>query len=286
MSSPARSPASVFLLSALAMLAFAANSLLARLGLATTGIDAATFTAVRLLSGALLLGLIVRGRNVSPLSAGGWPAALALFVYAAAFSVAYVVLEVGTGALLLFGAVQLTMTGRGLWRGERFSALQLVGLLAALGGFVYLLLPGVAAPPPLPAALMVLAGTAWGVYSLLGRGVQAPTLATVGNFARAAPLALLLLLAASLIPDLALRLDALGVLYALLSGALTSSLGYLVWYAVLPSLRATTAATVQLSVPVIAGLGGVVILGEPLTLRLALATVMILGGIALVLRAR
>lgn len=269
------------------MLAFAANSVLCRLALYTTSVDAATFTVVRLGAGALVLGLVAysRGRNRTHRSAGSWPSAAALFVYAAAFSFAYVVLPTGTGALLLFGAVQLSMIGYGLWRGERFSSLQTLGFAAALGGVVYLLLPGLSAPPLGPATLMVAAGTAWGVYSLRGRGSSDPAAVSAGNFLRTLPLAAALALAALLTP-MTVQLDTLGIFYAALSGALTSGLGYLIWYAALPSLRATAAATVQLSVPVLAALGGVVFIGEPITLRLVLAAAAILGGVALVLRAR
>lgn len=287
MNAATRSGSVVYALTALAMLAFAANSVLNRLALRTTEIDATTFTAVRLLSGALALWLVVRLRNLPASSPGGsWLSAAALFVYAAAFSFAYVALETGTGALLLFGAVQLTMIGYGLGRGERLAWGQTLGLAVALGGFVYLLLPGLSAPPPGPALLMALAGAAWGAYSLRGRGARDPASASAGNFVRAVPLAAALALLALLLPGAALRPDGLGMAYAALSGAVTSGLGYVVWYAVLPSLRATSAATVQLSVPVLAAVGGVLLVGEPLTLRLLLASAAILGGIALVLRGR
>jgi drug/metabolite transporter (DMT)-like permease len=284
---PTRSSAFVYALTALAMLAFAANSVLNRLALRATEIDAATFTAVRLLSGALALWLVVRLRNspASP-SGGSWLSAAALFVYAAAFSFAYVTLETGTGALLLFGAVQLTMIGYGLGRCERLGWGQTLGLVMALGGLGYLLLPGLSAPPPGPALLMALAGAAWGAYSLRGRGAHDPASASAGNFLRAAPLAAALVLFRLLLPGAALQPDGLGIVYAALSGAVTSGLGYVLWYAVLPSLRATSAATVQLSVPVLAAVGGVLLVGEPLTLRLLLASAAILGGIALVLRRR
>ena len=275
-----------YALTALAMVAFAANSVLNRLALQTTSVDAATFTAVRLLSGALILGLVGLARAKPVLAAGSWPSAAALFVYAAAFSFAYTVLGAGTGALLLFGVVQLTMLGYGLGRGERFSGVQTSGLVAAFGGLVYLVLPGLSAPPLGPAALMALAGAAWGVYSLRGRGSRDPAGVSAGNFLRTVPLAALLILLVVLLPGTGLRFDSLGVFYAVLSGAVTSGLGYLVWYAALPSLKATTAGAVQLSVPVLAALGGVVLLGEPVTLRLVISSALILGGIALVLRVR
>lgn len=272
-------PARIALLTGLAMVAFAGNSLLCRLALEQTRIDAASFTAIRLCSGALVLWLLVRARQQTP--AGDSVSALALFVYAAAFSMAYLSLPTGTGALLLFGAVQASMIGFGLWRGERLSALQWLGLALACGGLAALLLPGASAAPLGGSLLMLAAGLAWGVYSLRGRGAGSPLAVTAGNFLRATPLALLFCLAS--IDTLAI--DRAGALYALASGALASGIGYAIWYSALPALRATTAATVQLSVPLLAALGGVWLLDEALTLRLVLAAVAILGGIALVLRA-
>ena len=276
----------VYTLTALALVAFAANSVLNRLALQTTPLDAATFTALRLGSGALLLGLVAWARHRPVFTAGSWPSAAALFVYAAAFSFAYTVLRAGTGALLLFGVVQLTMIGYGVWRGERFSGVQTLGLALALGGLVYLVSPGLSAPPFGPALLMALAGAAWGVYSLRGRGARDPVAVSAGNFVRTVPLAAALISLVLLVPGTALRADSLGIFYAVLSGAFTSGLGYLAWYAALPSLKATSAATVQLSVPVLAALGGALLLGEPMTLRLVLSSALILGGVALVLRAR
>lgn len=264
-------------LTLLALIAFAANSILCRLALERTEIDAASFTAIRLLSGALMLGLLLARRPAGSLG-GDWPSAAALFVYAAAFSYAYISLETGIGALLLFGAVQATMILAGLRAGERLQGRQLAGLTLALGGLVYLLWPGLAAPPPGSALLMLAAGIAWGVYSLRGRGNQDPLAVTAGNFLRAVPLGVGLGLLA--LPGL--QLDAAGVGYAVLSGALASGAGYAVWYAALRGLPATHAATLQLSVPVIAAAGGTLLLDEPVTLRLALASIAILGGIALV----
>ncbi len=276
------SRSSIFLLTGLAMLAFAANSVLCRLALKDTGIDAASFTAVRLVSGALALWLIVAARGGSAADAGDWPSALALFAYAAPFSFAYASLSAGAGALLLFGAVQASMILWGWWRGERLGLRQLLGLALAVGGLVYLLLPGLEAPPLGGALLMVAAGIAWGVYSLRGRGAASPLAATAGNFLRAAPLGLALAFAA--LPWL--KLDAAGIGYAVASGALASGVGYAIWYAALPGLKAASAATVQLSVPVIVALAGVILLAEPLTLRLMLASAAILGGIALVIAGR
>lgn len=281
---PALSRPAVLALTALTMVAFAANSVLCRLALQTTPIDPATFTAVRLATGALTLWAVVRLRHGR--AGGSWASAAALFVYAAAFSFAYVGLTVGTGALVLFGAVQLTMIGWGLARGERLSGLQTAGLAAALGGLVVLVLPGLAAPPLGAALLMAASGVAWGVYSLRGRGSRSAAADSAGNFARAVPLALGLSVVLLAWPGAAVRADGAGLAYATLSGSVTSGLGYVLWYAVLPALRATSASTVQLSVPVLAALGGVLLLGEVVTLRLALASALTLGGIALVLRAR
>lgn len=265
------------LLTTLAMLAFAGNSLLCRLALRDTGIDAASFTAIRLGSGALILAAILMLRGKRPTAGGSWPMAAMLFAYAVCFSFAYRDLTAATGALLLFGAVQLTMMGYGLWTGERIGGLRLVGLLLALGGLVWLLLPGLAAPPWLEAVLMLAAGASWGVYSLLGKGAGDPTAATGGNFLRTLPFAAALMLATAT----AGTVDHTGAFYAVLSGAVTSGLGYVLWYAVLPMLRATSAATVQLCVPAIAALGGAMLLAEPVTARLLVASVAVLGGIAL-----
>ncbi|BCL75245.1 membrane protein [Jeongeupia sp. HS-3] len=265
-------------LTALAMLAFAGNSILCRLALRATSIDAASFTMIRLVSGALVLWLIVVIRGGR--AAGNWRSALALLAYAAMFSFAYLGLAAATGALLLFATVQATMVGVGVWGGERMNGGQCAGLAIAMGGLVVLLLPGLSAPPPLSAALMVGAGMAWGVYSLRGRGSTDPLGETAGNFARAVPLALPLLAWAVQPPTVD------GVVYAILSGAFTSGCGYAIWYAALRGLSAAGAATVQLSVPVIVAIAGVLLLGEPLSPRLMLASAAILGGIALVLRAK
>ena len=272
----------VFILTVLAMLAFAGNSLLCRAAFHVGRIDAASFTTIRIVAGALALWLIVRVRHGKTARAGNWPSALALFAYAAAFSFAYLSLSAATGALLLFGAVQATMIGVGLWRGEGLRGWQIVGMASALGGLIGLLLPGLSAPPLQGAALMLAAGVAWGVYSLRGKGAGDPLRVTAGNFLRAAAFAALLSLA--LLSQFSL--DAVGVACAIASGALTSGVGYAIWYTALPGLKATSAATVQLSVPIIAAAGGVVLLGEPATLRLLLASVAILGGIAMVIRSR
>jgi drug/metabolite transporter (DMT)-like permease len=272
-------------LTAVAMLAFAANSLLCRLALQQDRIDPASFGAIRLVAGALVLAVAMRrGRQTA--APGDWRAKLSsaalLFAYVALFSFAYVSLAAGTGALILFGAVQLTMLGAGLLAGERFSPAGWMGLVLALTGLVLLLLPGAAAPSLRGAVLMAGAGVAWGGYSLRGRGVADPLAATAASFLRAAPLGILLALGFAAHA----HADARGVGLAVASGALTSGLGYVVWYAALRRLTAMQAATVQLSVPPIAAFGGVLLLGEALTLRLGLASLAILGGIALVLGSR
>ncbi len=271
--------ARVLALTALTMVAFAGNSLLCRAALGHTHIDAASFTTIRLVSGALVLWLITRLRRGTRSGTGNWRSALALFIYAAGFSYAYMSLPASSGALLLFGAVQATMIGYGIWTGERLRRPQLTGLILAFAGLLGLLLPGVTAPPLFGSLLMLGAGVAWGIYSLRGRGAGNPIAVTAGNFLRAVPIALAL----SALTYKGVAMDADGFGYAVASGALASGLGYALWYTVIPALKATRAASVQLSVPVIAALGGVLFLGEHLSLRLVLASVAILGGIALVI---
>jgi drug/metabolite transporter (DMT)-like permease len=270
--------ARVVILTALALTAFAGNSLLCRAALAHTHIDAASFTTVRLLSGAVVLWCLVRLRGGVRTGNGNWLSALALFAYAAAFSFSYVHLTAAAGALLLFGAVQTTMIGYGIWSGERMRLRQIVGLVLACGGLIGLLLPGLSAPPLMGTLLMLGAGIAWGIYSLRGKSAGDPLKVTAGNFIRAMPMAVVL----SMLLLGHASLDTAGVGYAFLSGALASGVGYAVWYTALPFLKSMTAATVQLSVPIIAALGGVLFLGESITLRLLTASVAIIGGIALV----
>jgi drug/metabolite transporter (DMT)-like permease len=269
----------VLCFTALAMIAFASNSLLCRVALRETAIDAASFTLVRIVSGALCLSFIVQLRNARLARAGSWPSALALFGYAALFSFAYLRLTAGTGALLLFGAVQATMILWALKKGERLRLGQIIGLAIALGGLVALVFPGLSAPPLGAAIFMLAAGTAWGVYSLRGKNAGDPLRATAGNFLRAVPMAVVL----SLVMWRSASFDRAGLGYAIASGALASGIGYAIWYTALPALKATGAATVQLSVPVLAALGGIIFLSEPITLRLAVASIAILGGIALVI---
>jgi drug/metabolite transporter (DMT)-like permease len=272
----------IALLTIVAMFAFAGNSLLCRVALKGTSIDPATFTTVRVASAALVLWIILRARRVSRPIGGNWISAFALIAYAVAFSFAYVSLAAGTGALLLFGAVQATMIGYGLARGERLRARQWLGVACALAGLVGLVLPGLSAPAPVASLLMLCAGVAWGVYSLRGKGAADPIATTAGNFVRAVPFAI----AVSAGTFAHMSIDGNGLLFAALSGALTSGVGYVIWYAALKELRSATAATVQLSVPLIAALGGIALLGEPLTARLALSSIAILGGIALVVARR
>ena len=266
------------ILTTLAMVAFAGNSLLCRLALKQTAIDAASFTGIRMVAATLVLWLIVLGRNRNVAPEGNWLSAWALFAYAALFSFAYIDLPAAAGALILFGSVQTTMIGYGFLSGERLRGKQVVGLMMALCGLGGLMLPGLSAPPLFSSVLMVGAGIAWGIYSLRGRGAGDPTKVTAGNFLRTVPMTAAL----SLVMSRGTVLDLPGVIYAILSGGLTSGIGYAIWYAALPNLRASQAATVQLSVPVIAALGGVLLIGELLTLRLVLASATILFGIALV----
>ncbi len=283
---PTSTTARTIALTTLAMLAFAANSLLCRLALQQQGIDAASFASVRLVSGALVLWAIVRLRH-RPAAATrtDWLAATMLWAYVAGFSFAYATLPAGSGALILFGAVQMTMFVVGLHGGERFTAVAWAGFALAVGGLLYLVSPGLAAPPLAGTLLMAAAGIAWGVYSLRGRGAGEPVAATAGNFLRAAPLALIVS-ALSFFLSGPPHANANGVALAIASGAITSGLGYVIWYAALPHLSALRAATVQLSVPPLAALGGVWWLSEALSMRLVLSSAAILGGIALVLASR
>jgi drug/metabolite transporter (DMT)-like permease len=268
-------------LTCVAMLAFASNSVLCRLALAQTGIDPASFTLVRLVAGTAMLAAISVAAGRGFPKAGSWAAALALFAYAAAFSFAYVSLAAGAGALLLFGAVQATMVVVGLLRGEHLGGIQWFGLAVALVGLAALVAPGISAPPPLGAALMIGAGVSWGAYSILGRGATDPLAATAGNFLRAAPMTLVL------IAPMTWGAQPLsGLAYAILSGVLASGVGYSIWYAALPGLSAAQGASVQLSVPVITAVGGALFLGEPVTTRLTLSSEVVLGGSAIVILRR
>lgn len=267
------------------MVAFAANSLLCRMALVESEISPGMFTAVRLISGAVVLLLITRVHAVPSLKSGSWRGASLLFTYAAAFSYAYVSMNTGTGALLLFGAVQVTMICAGLLRGERFHVNQIAGFSLAVCGLIILVLPGLSAPPPMGATLMLLAGVAWGVYSIIGHGAASAIAVTSGNFIYS--LAFVgILVVALLLTGSDLTADFTGVMLGIASGALASAMGYAIWYQVLPHLASSHAATIQLSVPVLAALAGWLFLSEVITLQIVLASVAILGGIAVVIRSR
>jgi drug/metabolite transporter (DMT)-like permease len=268
---------------AVAMIAFAANSLLARQALGQQEMDAAGFTTVRLLSGALSLAAIMYWRNRKKIVSGGdWLGAFYLFSYAACFSFAYLSLAAGTGALILFGAVQLTMIGVGLLQGSRMPVVAWLGVALAGLGLAYLMSPGVSAPSIQGALLMTASGIAWGMYSLHGRLAKDPAAATAGNFIRAVPFVLVLML----LLHTEWHASTKGWVLAISSGVLASGMGYVVWYAALKYLTPARAAAIQLSVPVIASFGGVIFLAEPLTTRLSLASAVILGGIALVITSK
>ncbi|WP_376695138.1 DMT family transporter [Wenzhouxiangella sp. EGI_FJ10305] len=275
-------PALVLLLSVVALVAFAANSILTRAALSGTSIDPVSFTAVRIASGAVMLWLVVRFRAPGAEGRGSWASALALFGYAIAFSLAYRSLTAATGALLLFGAVQVTMVSWGLVRGERLSVLQWLGVLLALAGLIWLLLPGLSAPPLLAAGLMLAAGCAWGIYTLRAKGAGDPTRVTAANFARATlpAVGLGLLFAGDM------SWDGRGLALAVASGAVASGMGYAVWYAVLKHIGTHTAAVSQLTVPVITAIAGVLLLSEPLSWPTVVGGAFIIGGIALVTRPR
>ncbi len=269
------------LLTAVAMLAFAANSLLCRMALGAELIDAASFTTVRISSGAVMLGLIILPRwRAHGRPQVNWQSVVSLFGYMIFFSIAYLSLSAGTGALILFGAVQVTMFIVALKSGEPFSTFSWAGLLLAIAGLVYLVSPGLTAPDPLGALMMAIAGIAWGFYSLLGRNAADPMESTAYNFIYSVPLAV----AASAVFVMDFHITLTGTVLAIASGAVASGLGYFVWYTALRGLTAMRAATVQLSVPVIAAFGGVLLLGEDVTLRLVIASIATLGGVWIVLR--
>lgn len=272
----------LILLTAIAMIAFAANSVLCRIALRGNAIDPMAFTLVRLVSGAVMLWLILRFRTQRKKAKGSWQGAVSLFVYALGFSYAYVQLDTGTGALLLFGAVQLTIVGYGLAKRERLSSGGIAGLLLAFTGLIALLLPGTSAPPLASSIIMIIAGVAWGVYSILGKGASSPLSDTTGNFIFAIPL--ITFAALPYIDDFHMSLT--GVTAAVASGAIASGIGYAIWYAVMPQLSSFRAASVQLSVPVLAAVAGLIFLGESLSLRLVLASCAVIAGISLVLSSK
>lgn len=260
--------------------------MLTRAALDATSIDAASFTAVRLFSGAAALLLLLRLRASSEARRAGkdsWRAAFMLFVYAIAFSYAYISLPTSSGALILFAAVQLTMVGVGIWRGNRLRPAEWMGMILAFVGLIYLVAPALEVPSSLVGVILMLgAGVAWGMYSLNGRGSLSPLQDTAWNFTRCLPFVVVMLALAW--PTL--RFSYEGLLLAIASGALTSGLGYAIWYQVLPRLTITTAAVSQLSVPVVAALGGILFVGESISLRLVLASALVLGGIMLAVAAR
>jgi len=270
-------------LTAVSLVAFASNSILCRLALGTSSIDAASFSTIRILSGAMVLILLTRlaGRRTLE-TEGSWKSGAALALYAIAFSYAYVLLSTGTGALILFGSVQATMIVAGLVSGERPSVLSWTGLLSAIVGLIYLVFPGISSPSPVGAVLMTVAGIFWGVYSLRGRGAGNPIRITTGNFIRAVPIAV----AVSLVMLPTTHLSLKGVLVATLSGGVASGLGYVVWYTAVRDMTATLAATVQLAVPFLAAVGGVVFLSETISARLAFSGLAILGGVGMAILGR
>ena len=266
-------------LTVLALIAFAGNSVFCRLALAGPIIDPASYTAVRLITGAVTLWIIAAFRRKESFgkSGGSWISASMLFLYAVTFSFAYISLSAGTGALILFAAVQITMIAVGLSTGERPEILEWLGLFIAISGLIYLVSPGTTAPSILGSVLMATAGIAWGIYSLRGRGASDPVGVTTDNFLRTVPLAIGVVLL--WLPTL--TITPMGFLWAALSGSITSGVGYVLWYAALPRLTATRAATVQLAVPVLAALAGVFVLSEAISLRLVISAVVILGGVGL-----
>ena len=275
----------ILFLTMLALIAFAANSILCRLALYEGLMDAGSFTAVRLISGALILGLIVSFRKQQQhtlQSSGSWLAAGLLFIYAITFSYAYIALDIATGALILFAAGQITLILAALFLGSRLNFLEWLGLLLAFLGFIYLMLPSATTPSWHGFVLMSISGVAWGFYTLIGKTSNQPLADTTGNFMRSIPMVMLLLLFSFEYT----HMNAQGLLYAVLSGAIASGLGYTVWYMVLEKLQTIHAAVVQLLVPVLAALGGVMLLSEPITMQFMVASIIILSGILLVVLQR
>ena len=274
------------LFTGLALIAFAANSVLCRLALGGSAIDASTFTIVRLLSGVIVLTVILNiskiNSNSSPSTKGSWPASIALFLYAFTFSFAYVTLETATGALILFGSVQITMILLTIFSGNRLHISEWVGMAIAFAGFVYLVLPGVTTPSVIGFFLMTVSGIAWGVYTLKGRGSKSPIMDTAYNFLRTVPFVIIL----AIITMKYAHYSTEGILLAALSGGIASGIGYMIWYIALSGLSVTQAAVLQLLVPVIAAFGGIIFVSESISLRLAVSSTMILGGILMVVLGR
>ncbi|MEP4890125.1 MAG: DMT family transporter [Aliiglaciecola sp.] len=276
------SPVQLVFYICIALLAFAGNSILCRLALADSSIDATSFTLIRLMSGAVMLCfiLLLKGNIKQLKTKGSWPASLALFIYAAGFSYAYIELDTGVGALILFACVQITMLIISWYYGARLTLIESLGVFVAFAGFIYLVSPGVNSPSILGVTLMACAGIAWGCYSIIGSRSATPLIDTSSNFLRASLICLLL------VPMLFIdtnQLEVMGVVYALASGMLTSGVGYAIWYKVLPHIRSSVAAVLQLSVPAIAAIGGLLLLDELLTLKMLMSSGAILGGIGLVI---
>ncbi|MEG1212716.1 MAG: DMT family transporter [Leclercia sp.] len=263
----------------IAMVAFAANSVLCRIALKGLHADAVSFSSLRLISGAIALFIFLQMTADRKKPEFTWANALFLSLYVFSFSIAYVSLSTGAGALLLFGTVQLVMTTWGLIKGEKLAVLKLIGILGALTGIALLLLPGAERPSLFAAIMMITAGLAWALYNINGKKITHAAAATAGNFILAVPIALII----PLLFPADLHMDINGFTLGVISGAVTSGGAYLLWYSLLPMLKATTASTLQLSVPCLATLGGVVFMDETLTLRIALASVIILAGIGLVI---
>jgi drug/metabolite transporter (DMT)-like permease len=278
---PAHPSTRAIFLTGVAMVAFAGNSVICRMALRDASIDPASFTSIRLASGAvtLLLAFLLTRRGKSLRLHGSWLSALMLFIYAACFSYAYITLSAGAGALILFGFVQATMITAGLWSGDRPGGLEWLGWALAFAGLVWLVLPGVEAPPLRGAVLMAVAGTGWGIYSLRGRRESDALASNASNFLLSLAFAVAL---TAMTADIAV-ITGRGIFLAILSGAVTSGIGYAIWYAALSYLTAMQAALVQLSVPAIATSGGVLLLAEPLSLRLLVSSALVLGGISLAL---
>jgi drug/metabolite transporter (DMT)-like permease len=274
----------VILASLLALVAFAANSIITRLALETTQIDEASFVTLRLVSGAICLWCYVLIKKVDGIhKSGKWLSALALFIYAISFTYGYGFISAGSGALILFGSVQITMTISGYIEGERLTLLQWCGFAMAIIGLTILMLPGISAPSLVGTLLMSIAGVAWAIYTLQGRTSKQPKISTAGNFIKAVPMVLLFWCVVNYASIHTITVDILGFTYALISGVVTSAMGYIVWYAVLPYLKASQAAVIQLSVPVLVTFSGVIFLNEMITLRISIASVAILLGTLLVL---
>jgi drug/metabolite transporter (DMT)-like permease len=270
----------IFLLTTITMIAFGANSIFGRVALEGDAIDPSSYSFIRLLSGAIMLAILVgasSGVSKKSLSHGNLISALCLFAYAAAFSFSYVNIETGVGALILFACVQAVMIGWALFKGDRPSLFEWLGIVIAFSAFIWLVSPGLEAPDPIAAALMAISGIAWGAYSLRGKSSSDPLKATAGNFLLSVPMGLVLLF----ITISSSQITLYGVILAIASGAITSGMGYALWYRVLPQLTATRASIVQLTVPVVAGVGGLIFLPEPLTFRFVLASALILGGVAI-----